>query len=212
MRRLVAAAAAAVLLSGCAAGPTVGAAAPASPDASGPDASSAAAPAPPAAVARRTGAVVPQDPSSLVLPDGTEVPVRGVSTTRNGVLDVPPDVDHAGWWRGGSRIGDPFGASLVAAHVDSREQGLGPFASLLSVAPGSRVRLRSSGLVQDFEVRSLRIRPRGTIGERSWLHSPAGSRRLVLVTCAPPYDVSRGGYQSLAVVVAVPVDGPETVP
>lgn len=207
MRRLLAAAAAAVLLAGCGATPT-GTAADRSlePEAavSG-DAPGAVAP---AAVARRTGALVPRDPSSLVLPDGTSVPVRAVSTTRNGVLDVPPDVEHAGWWRGGSRLGDPFGSSLVAAHVDSREQGLGPFADLLTVSQGARVVLRGGGLQQTFEVSTLRLRPRGTIAADSWLHSPAGDRRLVLVTCAPPYVVTEGGYQNLAIVVATPVGEP----
>ncbi len=31
------------------------------------------------------------------------------------------------------RLGDPFGSTLVAAHIDSKTQGLGPYAELLSV-------------------------------------------------------------------------------
>ena len=37
----------------------------------------------------------------------------------------------------------------------------------------------------------------------------SGAARLTLVTCAPPYDASRGGYQNLAVVTAVPLGPPE---
>ena len=95
-----------------------------------------ASPTTPAAQATRVGAVVPEDPVRLVLPSGTPVPVTSVRTTANGVLDVPSDVEAAGWWPGGSRIGDPFGSTLIAAHVDSTAQGVGPFASLLSVARG----------------------------------------------------------------------------
>jgi hypothetical protein len=29
------------------------------------------------------------------------------------------------------------------------------------------------------------------------------------VTCAPPYDASRGGYQNLVIVTATPVTGPQ---
>lgn len=158
----------------------------------------------PASVAQRVGAVVPQAPVGVQLPNGRRVGIRSVGTTANGVLDVPSDIETAGWWTGGSRLGDPFGSTLVAAHVDSTTQGLGPFASLLSVRPGDRLVVWSQGLKQTFSVRSLWLRPRGTLGARSWLHSPEGERRLVLVTCAGPFVPDAGGYQNLAVVVAEP--------
>lgn len=162
----------------------------------------------PVVPAQRVGGVVPEPPVSLTLPDGTVVRVRSVSTTSNGVLDVPEEIDDAGWWRGGSKIGDPFGSTLVAAHVDSLTEGLGPFAELLSVRPGQQVVVRTRTLQQTFEVRSRRLRPRGAISGASALHSPAGVRRLTLVTCASPYVPELGGYQNLAVVVADPVGEP----
>ncbi len=116
----------------------------------------------------------------------------------------------AGWWRGGSRLGDPFGSVLVAAHVDSRTQGLGPFAELLTVRAGTRVRLESAGLRQAFEVTSRRLVPQGSLVDDSWIFEASGDLRLTLVTCAPPYDASRGGYQNLAVVTAT-VLGPAEV-
>jgi hypothetical protein len=191
-------------LSGCAVGgsdqPPAIAAAPA-PTAEAAPASQAA----PAAVAERVGSVVPERPRGIRLPNGRRVGIRAVGTTDNGLLDVPADIELAGWWSGGSSLGDPFGSTLVAAHVDSRTQGLGPFASLLSVRPGDRLTVWSEGLRQIFAVTSLRLRPRGAIGPQSALHSPDGARRLTLVTCAGPYDPARGGYQNLAVVVAEPV-------
>ena len=161
--------------------------------------------APPTPVAKRVGSVVPEPPRGIRLPNGRRVAIRPVGTTRNGLLDVPDDIERAGWWSGGSRLGDPFGSTLVAAHVDSRTQGLGPFASLLGVRAGDRIHVWSHGLRQDFEVISLRLRPQGTIGPMSYLHSPDGPRRLTLVTCAGPYDASRGGYQNLAVITAMPL-------
>lgn len=185
-------------LSGCAVG---GADEPESARASASPATTSAAP---AEVAQRVGSVVPEPPRGIQLPDGHRVGIRAVGTKANGVLDVPPDVRVAGWWSGGSRLGDPFGSTLVAAHVDSLSQGLGPFASLLSVEAGDRVIVWSDGLRQTFVVTSRQLQPRGEIGARSRLHSPDGARRLTLVTCAGPYDRSRGGYQNLAVVVAEP--------
>ncbi|GAA1920423.1 hypothetical protein GCM10009797_12570 [Nocardioides hwasunensis] len=145
-----------------------------------------------------------------VLPSGRRVPISTVGTTPAGLLAVPEDIDVAGWWRGGSRLGDPFGSILVAAHVDSRTQGLGPFAELLSVEPGTRVRVESDRLRQTFEVESRRLVPQGTLVDDSWIFDASGDLRLTLVTCAPPYDSARGGYQNLAVVTALPLGPPET--
>ncbi len=164
----------------------------------------------PVAPARRARSVAQaQPPRSLLLPSGRTVAIDAVGTTPDGLLDVPPDVAVAGWWDGGARLGDPFGSVLVAAHVDSRTQGLGPFAELLEVDPGARLRLESAGLRQSFEVRSRRLVPQGSLVDDSWLFDASGPVRLTLVTCAPPYVASRGGYQNLAVVTAVPLGRPE---
>jgi hypothetical protein len=158
--------------------------------------------------AQRTGAVRSEQPLSVRLPNGAVVPIRAVSTRSDGLLDVPRDIRTAGWWRGGARLGDPWGSTLVAAHVDSETQGLGPYAALLGVRRDQRFVLASATLRQAFRATSLRLLPRGPLTSRHWLSSPSGARRLVLVTCAPPYVPARGGYQNLAVVTAAPISGP----
>lgn len=158
----------------------------------------------PAVPARRTGALRPERPTTSRLPDGTVVPIRPAGTTEDGSLAVPADIREAGWWRGGSRLGDPFGVTLLAAHVDSFTQGLGPYAGLLAARAGQRIVLASTHLTQAFAVVSLRLVPRRTLAGRHHLFSARGDRRLVLVTCAGPYVAARGGYQNLAVITAVP--------
>ncbi len=168
-----------------------------------------ASPARPAVPARRLATlVVPEAPTRAQLPSGRVVRVQPVSTREDGTLDVPRDITTSGWWRGGSRVGDPFGSMLVAAHIDSRSQGLGPFAELLSVPRGARVTVTTRHLRQEFAVRSRRLVPQGSLADQRWIFAPTGGARLTLVTCAPPYDASRGGYQTLAVVVADPVGSP----
>jgi hypothetical protein len=156
-------------------------------------------------LAPRVRAVVPRPPRLIRLPIGRWIQLHPVATTSNGVLDVPGDVDVAGWWEGGSRLGDPSGSMLVAAHIDARRQGPGPFASLLTARPGERIRVRGGGLGQTYEVGTLRLRPQGTIAPTSWLHSPRGPARLTLVTSAGPSSPDLGGYQDLAVIVAFPI-------
>ena len=74
---------------------------------------------------------------------------------------------------------------------------------------GARLRLGARGLRQTFEVRSRRLVPQGNLADDSWIFAASGDLRLTLVTCAPPYDRSRGGYQNLAVITALPLGPPE---
>lgn len=158
--------------------------------------------------ARRTGTVRPEQPRSIRLQTGMVVPVRAVSTRTDGLLDVPDDIRQAGWWRGGSWLGDPLGSTLLAAHVDSTTQGLGPFAALLQVRRDQRFVVSSATLHQTYRATSTRLLEQGSLLRHRWIYNASGSRRLVMVTCAPPYDRTRGGYQNLFVVIAVPVSGP----
>jgi hypothetical protein len=159
--------------------------------------------------ARRAGSVVqPERPLTARLPSGVVLPIRAISSRTDGRLDVPDDIRTAGWWRGGSRLGDPFGSTLLAAHIDSLSQGLGPYAELLSVQPEQRIVLTSATLEQSFQIRSLRLVAQGSLADERWIFAPWGPRRLTLVTCAPPYDASRGGYQNLVVVTATPIADP----
>jgi len=146
----------------------------------------------------------PERPDLLVLPSGTQVRVRIASTLGDGTLAVPPNIDAAGWWDGGARIGDRFGATLIAGHVDSAVQGLGPFAELLGAGTGDPVVLESRHLRQAFTVRSVELVPKAELADQSELFAVDGAPRLVLVTCAGPFDAAAGGYQNLAVVTATP--------
>ncbi|SDR74041.1 Sortase family protein [Nocardioides scoriae] len=158
--------------------------------------------------ARRAGAQRPEVPQQLLLPAGDAVQLAAVDTRSDGLLEVPDDVRRAGWWRGGARVGDPFGVTLLAGHVDSATQGLGAFASLLEVEAGDHFVLSSATLQQTFVATSRELVEQGPLTGRTDLTDPAGERRIVLVTCAPPYDASRGGYQRLAVVTATSLGAP----
>ncbi|WP_243058463.1 class F sortase [Nocardioides sp. SR21] len=159
-----------------------------------------------AGAAQRAGAPPAEPPASVRLPSGTVVPVSPAGTTRNGLLDVPRDIAQAGWWPGGSKVGDPFGSTLLAGHVDAVDQGYGAFAELLEVRAGQRIRLRSRHLQQVFTVESRWLVPRDGLADADRIFSVRGARRLTLVTCAPPYVAGDGGYQNLAVVTAVAAD------
>ena len=159
--------------------------------------------------ARRAGSARANPPQGLRLPGTGWLDVEAVGTHPSGLLDVPKDVDRIGWWEGGARIGDPFGSVLLAGHVDSATQGLGPSAALLSVARGADVSVRTASRTTRWEVSSRRLVPLDHLTRYPRLLSPKGPARLTMVTCAPPFVASHGGYQNLAIVEARPVEGPE---
>lgn len=143
-------------------------------------------------------------PRQVRLPSGRVVPLRPASTSADGLLQVPGDISSAGWWDGGARLGERYGAMLVAGHVDSSSQGLGPFAELLGVRQGQAIEVRAHDRRQRFAVTDVELVLRRTLDHRGGLFSQRGDLRLVLVTCAGPFVPARGGYQNLAVVTALP--------
>lgn len=142
----------------------------------------------------------------LRLPTGLLARIRAVSTRPDRWIDVPRDTALAGRWRGRSLVGDPFGVMLVAAHIDSSAQGLGPFSELLIVLRGQKARVSTTQLRRADTVRSSRLIHQGTSAGQPWLHLPAGGPRLNLVTCAPLFDAARGCYKRLEVATAVAQD------
>ncbi len=162
--------------------------------------------------AARVGSVAAMGPREIRLPGTAWLDVAAVGTRANGVLDVPGDVEQIGWWEGGSRIGDPFGSVLLAGHVDSRTQGRGPSAVLLDAPRGAQVAVRTAARTTRWEIVSRTLVPRDDLAEYPRVLSARGPARLTLVTCAPPFIASRGGYQNLAVVEARPLDGPGRTP
>lgn len=136
----------------------------------------------------------------LVLPDRARAPVVPVATV-DGELDVPKHVDRLGWWDGSAWLGDPFGATVIAGHVDSATEGLGFFAQLLGIEVGQRVRVYGAkGQHQIYQVSSVRTVKQNALADGRIL-AQTGDHRLVLITCTGAYTPGEG-YESNLVVTA----------
>ena len=143
-------------------------------------------------------------PQRVTLPGGAAATVVPADTV-DGVLQVPEDVRRVGWWTGSAYAGDPFGATVIAGHVDSAEQGIGFFAKLLTIRKGARLTVSGEGHSETYRVKSLRLVGKSALTDDGAALDQTGAQRLVLITCAGQYRPQAGGYESNLVVVADPV-------
>jgi len=142
-------------------------------------------------------------PRLIELPSGDSAEVEPAPTV-DGVLQVPNDVGHVGWWDGSSQAGDPFGSTVIAGHVDSRLQGLGFFAQLLLVQPGDLVTVRSGPDALTYRVVSATLVNKQALASDSEAFDQRGPHHLVLVTCSGQWHPDVRSYDANLVVVADP--------
>ncbi|WP_246281007.1 class F sortase [Cellulomonas humilata] len=147
-------------------------------------------------------------PVRLVVPDvGIDMAVDPVGVRDDGEMEIPEDADRAGWYRFGPAPADPTGATVVAAHVDSVQTGIGQFARLLEVAVGAGITVTSAdGGVREYRVVGVeRIAKEGAPVDQ-WFDR-SGAPRLVLVTCGGTFRRDIGHYTDNVVVTAEPIGG-----
>lgn len=97
----------------------------------------------------------------------------------------------------------PSKVIVLAAHVDTRRDGLGPFARLRKVRTGAEIQLATGdGPPLRYRVSEVRTIDKATV-PLDQVFQREGPATLVLVTCGGQYD--RGvGYSDNVIVTAVP--------
>jgi hypothetical protein len=79
-------------------------------------------------------------PERIDLPGDASAAIVPVATVGRELV-VPEDPGRVGWWDGSSYVGDPYGSTVIAGHVDTVDRGLGFFYRLWKpVASGRRTR------------------------------------------------------------------------
>jgi LPXTG-site transpeptidase (sortase) family protein len=152
------------------------------------------------------GARVRFVPQQIALPSGDSAVVEPEPTV-NGLLQIPADIRHVGWWDGSARAGDPFGSTVIAGHVDSSQQGLGFFAELLLMQVGDLITLRSGPDALIYRVTSTTLVDKEALASESRALDQRGPHHLVLITCSGQWRPEARSYESNLVVLAEPVVG-----
>jgi len=199
--RILALAAMALLLAGC----TITAAQPIAPD-------PAPTPLPTAAVdvPRQSSEIAPVEqvsaPVRIQIPSvSIDIKITPVGVEADGLMQIPENIQVAGWYRYGPWPSSETGSTVITAHVDSFDQGLGPFAYLkempadaeIIVTTGDgvdhRYRLES---VQNIQKTQL---PLDQVFDRD------GAPRIVLLTCGGQFDKNVRNYSDNVVAIANPL-------
>jgi hypothetical protein len=159
----------------------------------------------PSARVATDGNYVPFTPTSIRLPSGRLADVLAARVRPDGVLNVPQNPNQVGWWTGGAQADEPYGSIVLAGHVDTAARGTGVLAEMMRMRTGDRVKLADGVHGQIYRVRTVGQVPKAKLSAGTDLFDQNVKHRLVLITCAGPFDQRAHSYRDNLVIVATPV-------
>ena len=135
---------------------------------------------------------------------GVATPLQRLGRAGDGTIEVPhgPDKwDVAGWYKDGTRPGDP-GSAVILGHVDSTS-GPAVFYRLRELRRGDRVEVvRAGGSRVTFTVQRVEQYPKRRFPTAE-VYYPTLEPMLRLVTCGGAFDEATGHYTDNVIVFAV---------
>jgi sortase (surface protein transpeptidase) len=133
-----------------------------------------------------------------------DAPVQVVGVGSEGALHVPHSPMDVGWYQGGSVPGEP-GVALLTSHVDTRTEGRGVFAGLVTLDPGDTVTtVAADGTTRRWTVTARTQNLKSDLP--AGLFARSGPPVLALVTCGGPFDRGTRSYRDNVVVWAELLD------
>jgi LPXTG-site transpeptidase (sortase) family protein len=146
--------------------------------------------------------VSPDRPRRITLPTiGVEGFVQQVGVDKNGSVDVPTNINLAGWFTNSSKPGDA-GVSLIDGHVSGKFHP-GIFKNLESLKVGDRYEVEFGDLSRrQFEVVSVQSYSVNDVTKHMLEHSPEIKKQLNLITCSGRFDNKTQQYGSRTLVVS----------
>ncbi|MEV3993067.1 class F sortase [Streptomyces sp. NPDC049837] len=144
-------------------------------------------------------------PVSLSIPGHLRpTPVDPVTADAGGAMAVPESPTRLGWWALGAPPGAAHGTVLLAGHLDSAEEGAGPFEALHDVPMGTRAQVTTAdGARHTYKIVARRTHAKKALPQD--LFTPRGTARLALVTCAGDFDPDAHAYDENLVLYGEPV-------
>jgi len=142
-------------------------------------------------------------PARLEIPDlGIDVAVQPVGLDGQGQMALFDDPAIAAWYQWGPAPASAEGSTVIAAHVDSLEYDLLPFARLKNAVAGMQIVVTdATGVRYGYLVQSVEVTEKSEV-DWAAAFDRAGSPRLTLVTCGGAFDAENRRYLSNLVLTA----------
>lgn len=133
-----------------------------------------------------------------------DLPVVPVGVADDGMMELPGTAYALGWYSFGARPADRSGTTVLAGHVDTRKEGLGPLAALRAVDRGAKITVTAAdGTARRYRVDEVQVIRKARVPLEQ-IFSREGAERLVVITCGGPYD-RRTGYRDNVILMARPM-------
>jgi hypothetical protein len=132
-----------------------------------------------------------------------DLPVVRVGVDDQGLMELPETVGAVGWYAYSARPGARTGTTVLAAHVDTRAEGLGPFARLRELDEGDELGVTDDrGQDRRYVVTQVTaVQKREVPLDRVFRRD--GAPELTVITCGGSFD-RRRGYSDNVIVTARP--------
>ncbi|MFN3707082.1 class F sortase [Microcella sp.] len=142
-------------------------------------------------------------PVSLTYPArGIDMSVVGVGVDDRNYMEIPVSIYEAGWYRFGPGPATANGATVIAAHVDMPNQGIGPFANLRDAQVGEEITVvDENGTTHTYRVVKVERIEKAEV-PLDQVFTTRGEPTLVLITCGGDFDFSAQSYTDNYIVTA----------
>ncbi len=147
-------------------------------------------------------------PDRIAIPTiGLDMAVTALGLAPDGSMALNDRADTAAWYKHGAAPGDRDGAALIAAHVSSLVDGVGPFSRLIEVQQGDTVTVTmSDGSEEPFTVMKRQEISKQTVDYNAITAESPGM--LILVTCGGEWDPKNRHYDDNVIVWAASTQVP----
>ncbi len=146
------------------------------------------------------------EPTTVVLGDlNIDMSIEPHGLESNGDMSLPVSPFVAGWYEFGSAPDSRRGAIVLAAHVDSLAEGVGPFSRLKDAREGMTVEVEDDeGELHRYVVETVERIEKDEV-DFDAVFTDQGETHLVLITCGGVWDRDRSSYTDNYIVTARPV-------
>jgi len=141
-------------------------------------------------------------PDRIAIPAiGLDMAVTALGMAPDGSMALNDRADTAAWYKYGAAPGDRDGAALIAAHVSSGIDGVGPFSRLPDLSQGDTVNVTmSDGSEEPFTVVKRQRISKKTVDYGAITAESPGM--LILVTCGGEWNPKSRHYDDNVIVWA----------